>query len=194
MGTVVALRPRAKHDFTQSLGMLVALGSWSMMFGSLFFMYFGMRARAPMWPPVGEPHLPVALPAINTLVLAASSLALARGVSALARGQRRALAPWVGAAMGLGLAFVGLQFVVWRALWLAGLVPSSGAYGSLFYGLTVLHAVHVVAGLVVLSVVLVRALLGTYTEHNVVRVRVAAMFWHFVDAVWLLMFVSLYLF
>jgi cytochrome c oxidase subunit 3 len=43
-------------------------------------------------------------------------------------------------------------------------------------------------------VVLVRALLGTYTEHNVVRVRVAAMFWHFVDAVWLLMFVSIYLF
>ena len=44
------------------------------------------------------------------------------------------------------------------------------------------------------GVVLVRALLGTYTEHNVVRVRVAAMSWHFVDAVWLLMFVSLYLF
>ena len=194
MSNVVALRPRARHDFTQSLGMLVALGSWSMMFGALFFMYFGMRARAPMWPPVGAPHLPVALPAANTLVLALSSLALHRGVAALAAGRRRALVPWLGAAMVLGLAFVGLQIVVWRSLWLAGLLPSSGPYGSLFYGLTALHAVHVAGGLLVLFVVLVRALLGTYTEHNVIRVKLAAMFWHFVDAVWLLMFVSLYLF
>jgi cytochrome c oxidase subunit 3 len=194
MGNVVVLRPRARYDFTQSLGMLVALGSWSMMFGSLFFLYFGMRARAPMWPPAGAVPLPVAVPAVTTLVLLLSSFALARGVSQLANGHRSALAPWVGAAMALGLAFVGLQLHTWKGLWEQGLTPQEGAYGSLFYGLTVLHAVHVAAGLVVLLVVLVRALLGTYTEHNVIRVRVAAMFWHFVDAVWLLMFVSIYLF
>jgi cytochrome c oxidase subunit 3 len=174
--------------------MLVALGAWAMMFGALFFMYFGLRAQAPMWPPAGAPRLPVALPALNTAVLAASSLALARGVSLLAQGRRQALAPWVGVAIALGGAFVALQIEVWRALWSQGLFPSSSAYGSVFYGLTVLHAVHVAAGLLVLVWVLVRALLGTYTEHNVVRVRVAAMFWHFVDAVWLLMFLSLYLF
>ena len=194
MGTVVELRPRAREDFTQSLGMMIGLASWTMMFGALFFMYFGMRAQAPMWPPAGVPRLPVALPALNTAVLAASSLALWRGVTQLARGQRRALTLWVGAAMILGLVFVGLQVVGWRTQWAAGLLPSSGAYGSVFYGLTVLHALHVAAGLLVLLVVLVRSLLGTYTEHNVVRVRVAAMFWHFVDAVWFLMFVSIYLF
>jgi cytochrome c oxidase subunit III len=194
MGTIVELRPNARHDFTQSLGMIVALGSWSMMFGALFFMYFGVRSRAPMWPPPGAPPLPLALPALNTLVLVASSLALWRGVAALARGNRRALAPWVGVALVLGAAFVGLQLVVWKAQWAAGLLPSSGVYGSLFYGLTALHAVHVVAGLLVLLVVLGRALGGVYTEHNVVRVRVAAMFWHFVDAVWLVMFLSIYLF
>ena len=48
MGNVVALRPRAQQDFTRSLGMIVALGSWAMMFGGLFFMYFGMRARSPV--------------------------------------------------------------------------------------------------------------------------------------------------
>jgi cytochrome c oxidase subunit III len=193
MGAVVELRPRAKEDFTHSLGMIIALGSWAMMFGGLFFMYFGLRASAPMWPPVGVPRLPVAMPALNTLVLAASSVTLWRGVSALARGERRALAPWVGATLALGAAFVAMQWKVWRDLWAVGLLPSTGAYGSVFYGLTVLHAVHVAAGLVVLLVVLYRALAGVYTEHNVVRVRVAAMFWHFVDAVWLLMFVSLYL-
>jgi len=194
MGNVVALRPRAQQDFTQSLGMIVALGSWAMMFGGLFFMYFGMRSRSPVWPPVGVPHLPVGVPALNTLVLVASSVALWRGTSALASGKRRALVPWLCAGVVLGVAFVVVQWVVWRQLWLAGLLPSSGAYGSVFYGLTALHAAHVAAGLVVLLVVLYRALRGVYTEHNVVRVRMAAMFWHFVDAVWLLMFVSLYLF
>jgi cytochrome c oxidase subunit 3 len=194
MGTIVELRPRAKQDFTHSLGMIVALGSWAMMFGALFFMYFGIRARAPMWPPAGAPALPLALPALNTVVLAASSFALWRGTTLLARGRRGALAPSVGAALVLGAAFCGLQYVVWRDLWSRGLLPSTGVYGSLFYGLTALHALHVAAGIVVLCVILVRALRGVYTEHNVVRVRVAAMFWHFVDAVWLLMFVSLYLF
>jgi cytochrome c oxidase subunit 3 len=192
-GLVVELRPHARHDFTQSLGMMVALGSWSMMFGALFFMYFGARSRAPIWPPPGVPALPVVLPALNTLILLASSAALWRGVGELARGRRKALAPWVGASMVLGVAFVALQFVMWKALWVAGLLPQTGVYGSLFYGLTALHAVHVAAGLVVLAVVFVRALTGTYTEHNAIRVRVAAMFWHFVDAVWLLMFFALYL-
>lgn len=194
MGAVVELRPHAKDDFTRSLGMMVALGSWSMMFGALFFMYFGARARSPMWPPAGVPQLPLALPALNTAVLVGSSLALGQGVRELARGNRKALAPWVGLAAALGAGFLGLQVVVWRGLWDQGLLPSSGVYGSLFYGLTMLHAVHVVAGFLVLLVVLGRALGGTYTEHNVVRVRVAAMFWHFVDAVWLLMFLSIYLF
>ena len=194
MGTVVELRPRAREDFTYSLGMIIALGSWAMMFGALFFMYFGVRARAASWPPPGIPHLPVALPALNTAVLAASSVALGLGVRALARGRRAALVPLVGGAAGLGALFLALQFVVWRDLWAAGLLPSTGTYGSVFYGLTALHALHVAAGLVVLLVVLARALRGVYTEHNVVRVRVCAMFWHFVDAVWLLMFVSLYLY
>lgn len=194
MGTVVDLRPRAKEDFTSSLGMIIALGSWAMMFGALFFIYFGTRARATVWPPIGQLPLPVALPALNTVVLLASSVALSRGIAALARGQRRALAPWVGGALGLGVAFIGLQLVVWRDLWLRGLLPSNGVYASLFYGLTVLHALHVAAGVLVLLVVLFRALRGVYTEHNVVRVRMAAMFWHFVDAVWILMFLSLYLF
>jgi len=193
MGTVVELRPKTKEDFTRSLGMIVALGSWTMMFGGLFFMYAGLRSATRVWPPPGLPVLPVALPLINTLVLAASSVALVLGTRGLARGKRKALPAYVLTSIVFGTAFVGLQFKVWKDLWLAGLVPETGAYASVFYGLTVLHAVHVLAGLVVLGVVFVRALQGAYTEHNVGRVRVAGMFWHFVDVVWLLMFVAIYL-
>jgi cytochrome c oxidase subunit III len=193
MGTVVELRPRAKEDFTSVLGMIIALGAWAMMFGALFFMYAGMRSKALMWPPPGVPHLPVALPAVNTAVLLASSGAIALGVRSLRKGERRALSAWLAASAVLGATFLVLQVVVWRDVWAAGLLPSTGAYGSVFYGLTALHAAHVAAGLLVILLVLVRSLLGKYTEHNVMKVRLPAMFWHFVDAVWVLMFVSLYL-
>ena len=192
-GSVVKLEPRMKDDFTRTLGMVIALGAWAMMFGALFFVYAGIRTGTRVWPPPGLPPIPVALPALNTVVLAASSGALVFGTRGLARGQRKPLTLWLSGAFVLGALFLGLQFKVWRDLWLAGLLPSGGAFATVFYGLTVLHAAHVLAGLVVLLVIFVRALRGAYTEHNVVRVRVAGLFWHFVDVVWVLMFVSLYL-
>jgi cytochrome c oxidase subunit 3 len=193
MGDVVELRPRAREDFTSVLGMIIALGAWAMMFGALFFMYAGMRSHALMWPPPGVPHLPIGLPAVNTVVLLASSGAFSLGVRSIRKGNRRALSAWLGTAAALGTTFLVLQVVVWRDVWAAGLLPSTGAYGSVFYGLTALHAAHVAAGILVILFVLVRSLLGKYTEHNVMKVRLPAMFWHFVDAVWVLMFVSLYL-
>ena len=191
--SVVRLEPRARQDFTSSLGMIVFLASWAMMFSTLFFAYAFLRARAVAWPPPGVPVLPVALPALNTLVLLASSFTFQRGLGALARGKRRQLAPWVLATFALGVAFLVLQLVVWRGVWAAGLTHQTGIYGGIFYGFTVLHALHVLAGLLVLLWVFVRGLRQDYTEHNFVNVRLCAMFWHFVDVVWVLMFVTLYL-
>jgi cytochrome c oxidase subunit 3 len=190
---VVELRPRARQDFTASLGMIIFLGSWAMMFGALFFAYAFVRSRSVAWPPPGAPPLPVALPAVNTAVLLASSFTFARGLRELGRGRRRGLTLWVGATLLLGVVFLALQFLVWQAVGRAGLSLSSGTYGSIFYALTTFHALHVVVGLAILLWVLFRSLAGKYTEHNYVNVRLCAMFWHFVDVVWVLMFLSLYL-
>ena len=190
---VVELRPHARQDFTSSLGMVVFLASWAMMFSTLFFAYAFLRSRSVTWPPPGSPPLPVLLPAVNTAVMLASSFTFAQGVRALARGRRRALTPWALATIVLGCVFLALQVVVWRSVAAAGLLHTTGTYGAIFYALTVFHALHVVAGLLILLWVVARSLAGKYTEHNVVNVRVCAMFWHFVDVVWLLMFVSLYL-
>lgn len=193
MGAVVQLKPRGREELTSSLGMTVFLGSWAMMFCALFFAYAFMRARQPMWPPIGAPPLPVTLPAVNTGLMITSSFAFARGLGGLRRGDRGALARWVGLTLALGCMFLGLQTYVWRTLSSEGLHLTSGIYGSVFYTLTAFHALHVAAGLLVLLTVLVRSLSGSQTEHSYVTVRLCGMFWHFVDAVWVLMFVALYL-
>jgi cytochrome c oxidase subunit 3 len=193
MASVVALRPRAREDFTASLGMVVFLASWAMMFSSLFFAYGFVRARATVWPPLDVPVLPVGLPALNTAVLLASSLTFARGLSELKRGERRALPVWVALTFLLGAVFLGLQLHVWQSVWDAGLhLTSGGIYGSAFYALTTFHALHVAVGLLLLLWVFFQALRGQYTEHNHVKVRLCTMFWHFVDVVWILMFLTLY--
>jgi cytochrome c oxidase subunit III len=192
MGTVVELRPRAKEEFTSSLGMVIFLASWAMMFSALFFAYGFVRTRAVVWPPVGAPELPLGLPALNTAIILISSFTFASGLVALRRGQRRAFQLLVAATFALGALFLGLQISVWRSLAQAGLHPSTGIYGSVFYGLTAIHALHVAAGLLILLWVFMRSLRGTYSEHNYINIRLCTMFWHFVDVVWFLMFVTLY--
>jgi cytochrome c oxidase subunit 3 len=173
--------------------MTIFLGSWAMMFCALFFAYGMARARAVDWPPAGLPALPIALPALNTALLLGSSLSLAEALKRARRGQTRELARLVALTFGLGAAFLALQCVVWRGLWNGGLsMKTGGAYASVFYGLTVFHALHVVVGLLLLLWVFFRALGGRY-EKNPTPVRLCAMFWHFVDVVWVLMFLSLYL-
>ncbi len=193
MAQVIRLKPNAPSEFTSALGMTVFLGSWAMMFCALFFAYGFLRSHQAVWPPVGAPPLPLVTPAINTAVLVASSVAFGRGLEQLRRGNRRALTAWVALTLALGVGFLVGQLATWRAVFHQGLRISSGLYGSVFYTLTVFHALHVVAGVVVLATVLVKSIRGSYTEHNVTNVRLCGMFWHFVDVVWILMFVSLYL-
>ena len=178
---------------TSYVGMVMALGSWSMMFGSLFFAYAILRLRAGTWPPEGIEPLPRVLPFFNTLVLLASSAVLARGLRPENESRIGALSSALKRTLALGSLFLVLQLAVWIPLWRSGLTMSSGIYGSIFYGLTVFHAVHVLAGLVALAVLLPGARSGRHRSGAQSRVRVTALFWHFVDAVWVVMFVAVYL-
>src|SRR2546426_684809 len=85
----------------------------------------------------------------------------------------------------LGMAlFLLLQLNVWLEVARAGLHASSGIYGSVFYGFTCFHALHVAAGLAVLAIVAAAALRGRNLTARYGSVRLCAMFWHFVDAIW----------
>ena len=164
--------------------MLIALGSWAMLFASFFFAWAALRLP-PVWPPAGTPRLPVALPAFNTAVLVASGFVLGIGLKARAPGARvRGLL----GTLALGVLFVALQLAVWLPLWHAGFTASSGTAGSLFYSLTALHALHVAGGLVALAALLPLASRPAYEG----RSRVTAMYWDFIAAVWLLIFLAVY--
>lgn len=150
---------------TSFIGMAVFLGGWTMMFAALLFVWADVRLAAGAWPPDGEPRAPLLYPAIATLLMGASSWTLARG--------RRA------ATLMLGTAFVAVQLVGWAALWRSGVTPSSGRYGSIVYAFCAFHALHVLVGLGGLA--LARATLRNWR-----------LFWHFVGAVWLVLFVVLF--
>jgi cytochrome c oxidase subunit 3 len=190
--SVVALKPREKEEFTSYLGMVIMLGSWSILFGGLFFAYLGVRMSTPVWPPPGVPKLPLGLPAINTLVLALSSVTAQRALAAIRRERRDEMRAFFGATVILGALFLSLQYVVWSNASQSGLSLDSGTYGSVFYALTLFHAAHVAAGMGGLVYVMIASELGRFSAPAHTPVRLWTMFWHFVDAVWFVTFISVF--
>ena len=194
MGSVLPYRPpRAREETTAWLGMVIFLGSWAMMFAALFFAYGYVRTRGGEWPPAGVPRLPTLLPALNTLVLLASSACLQYGIASVRSGGPRLFLALV-AALLLGAVFLALQLWLWNALYSGGLhANSGGSYGSVFYGLTGFHALHVLVGLFGVGLLCRRAYKGEFSPAKYLPVRLWAMYWHFVGIVWALMFVSVFL-
>ena len=162
------------QERTALMGMAVFIASWAMLFAALFFAYGSSRLRAVSWPPSDLPALPLALPALATGLLGASSGLLHR-----ARGRAAVL----GAA-GLGLAFLLLQAVVWRQMYLGGLRPQAGAYASFFFALTVFHALHVLVGL--------GALAWLAARPRPLSLRLWTIYWHMVGVIWGAMFLLVY--
>jgi cytochrome c oxidase subunit 3 len=172
--------------------MLIFLGSWSMMFAALFAAYGVLRLRGQAWPPPELPPLPLVLPGINTALIAASSVALQRALWAARRGHLAPVAPAIGVALLLGCSFLGGQFLLWRSLWIAGLRPDGGPYASVFFALTAFHAAHVLVGVCGLLYLLVRARTAAYGPLRHATLRLWSGFWHFVGAVWLLLYVTVF--
>ncbi len=193
MGEVVSyVSPHDREDRTAFLGMVVFLASWAMMFAALFFGYGIVRAKSAVWPPAGVPPLPLALPAANTVVMGLSSGAVLFALRSVRRDRNEALTAGLMTAFALGAVFFALQVHVWSGVYARGLRPDSGIYGSVFFGLTGFHALHVLVGLVGLAWLAMRSRRGAYAAAKHLGVRLWAMYWHFVGAVWGLMFLLVF--
>ncbi len=135
LGRVVKYKsPNAEKDQPALIGMILFVASWLMLFAGLFFSYAMLRVNADVWPPFDAPALPLALGALNSVLIAMSSLALHRGYRGIKNNEKRQLVWALATTFVLGCAFVGLQGYSWMAIYHQGLAPSSGSYGSVFYG------------------------------------------------------------
>ncbi len=135
---------------------------------------------------------PWGLPALNTALLLISGVTLTFAHHALRSGERNKLIFWLIATIGFGVAFLGFQILEYAHAYEDGLKLTSGIYGSTFYLLTGFHGFHVTLGVVMLTVILFRIQLGHFDKDNHFGFEGVAWYWHFVDVVWLGLFVFVY--
>ena len=178
---------------THRVGALVFLMAGVMLFAGLVAAYLVLRYGGGAWPAPGMPALPVRLAGFNTAVILASSLALWHGVRGLRLLDARRLRRGVFAAALLGLAFLLLQAWQWTFLFRSGLGFAGTVYGAIFYVLTGLHALHAASGAGWLLVIAARQSQPWVTGRMERNVEVCAYYWHFVGAVWAVLYVLLYL-
>jgi heme/copper-type cytochrome/quinol oxidase subunit 3 len=158
-------------------------------FAYLIFSYFYLAAQSPgAWPPGGLPSLRLAAP--NTLILLLSSAALIWAERSGARRAHRArLLGGIAIAFLLGVVFVGVQLREWQT---KAFSLHSGVYGSIYFTLTGFHLIHVIIGLLLLLTLLTWASLGYFSRERHAPLTIGAIYWHFVDVIWLLVFAAVY--
>jgi heme/copper-type cytochrome/quinol oxidase subunit 3 len=169
--------------------MVLVIATEAMLFAYLLFSYFylGSMAVGP-WPPSGAPELKLVAP--NTVILLVSSATMWWGERGIKRGSVGRLRAGLLITFLLGAAFLTIQGIEYSR---KTFTLQQDAYSGLFFTITGLHGAHVAVGLLMNLVVQVWAWRGWFTERRHLAVTNAATYWHFVDAVWLVVFFSLYL-
>src|SRR3982750_3116013 len=175
---------------SQVLGMLLFIASEIMLFGSFFTAYFFVRVvNGYPWPPEGF-ELPRYVAGINTAILVTSSFTVHWALHSIRRGNR------AGLQAGLVLTFLmGLTFLLTQAIEYArvGFAPHDGAFGTIFYCLTGLHGAHVFVGLSILLFMTIRAFRGHFSPEAHHGVEIGGIYWHFVDVMWIVVYMTVYI-
>lgn len=196
MSTVVSQDSATEHGHEGRsfswYGMIFFLASEAVFFANLIAAYLYLRVRAGAWPPTAD-HLgrpEVLIPFLNTLILLASSFPMHFGARAITKGDKRGLALGLGATALLGAIFLSGQAYEYVH---NSFGPSNGVFGSTFYTLTGFHGAHVTFGVIFLLICFIRSLRGDFTKDKHFPVNAVEMYWHFVDAVWVLLFLVVYI-
>jgi cytochrome c oxidase subunit III len=134
------------------------------------------------------------LPIFNTICLLSSSVTIWLAERQIERGKLRSFAAWWALTIALGAIFIVGTALEWHKLiYVDGLTIRTNLFGTTFYSLVGLHATHVVIGLLGLLLILFFTLTGHVTERHSERIQVFALYWHFVDAVWVVVFTVVYI-
>lgn len=175
------------------LGLLIFLGTEVMFFAGLMSAFLILRAGSVAWPPPNQPRLPLFITGLNTLVLLASAFTMQRALQALRGSTTKSLAAWLATTLALGLLFLAVQGFEWVRLVQFGLTFNSSIYGGTFYTLIGAHAVHVLAAVIALALVVTRARRGYYSSENSRSLVLCRLYWFFVVGIWPVLYVLVYL-
>jgi len=170
-------------------GIIAGIVTEAALFGYLLFSYAYLAAQphSSAWPSE-PPSLSLAGP--NTIILLLSSVAVWLGERAVRQNKPRTQLIGLCAGALLGLIFVAVQLVEWKS---KPFTLASGPYGSLFFTITGFHMAHVIAGLLMLAALIAWSSRRYFDETRHAAISIGAIYWHFVDAVWLAVFFTLYL-
>jgi len=167
--------------------LIVAESAVFIIFVVAYIFYLGKSISGP------SPRDVLEIPTVGTICLLSSSLTVYLAVGALRRNQARRCSLWLAATVLLGRIFLAGTAREWyQLIYKDGLTIRTNLFGTTFYSLVGLHATHVVVGLIMLALALVFALLGRVSEENAERLDVLSLYWHFVDAVWVVVFTVVY--
>lgn len=169
-------------------GMMCLIGTEGILFVYLIFSYAYLGVQAPGgWPPQGAPAISLALP--NTILLIASSIVLELGSRRYWSGRSSSPTATLLITAAMGAAFVAVQLREWSN---KDFSITDSSYGSVYYTLTGFHLAHVVVGIITLLVLAWWGSQGRLARGGL-HLSLGRLYWHFVDAIWLVLFLSLYL-
>lgn len=187
MSTLTSSHPMSKIG-TGRIALLVTLGTESVFFITLLVAYAALRDQVNWNVPTTLTRL--AIPLVNTTVLLVSALVAWRSNNAIRHNRQAALKGGLLVTLLLGLLFVAGQIYEFSH---AGLRIDDPSFGGVFFTLMGFHAVHVLGGVIFLTLNLMRASLGDFSASHYDAVELGNWFWYYVTAVWIVLFVALYL-
>ncbi len=173
------------------LGMFLFIGSEIMLFGSFFTVYFFDRvvSSSGEWPPPPFER-PVFVALVNTCILVTSSFTMHWATVSIKRGNRAGLQAGLLLTFLMGLTFLLTQVIEYHRL---GFNTGDTAFAGTFFGLTGLHGAHVAVGLTILLAMTIRAFRGHFSPEHHHGVEIGGIYWHFVDVMWIVVYVTVYL-
>ena len=169
--------------------LIIAEAAIFIIFVVAYVFYLGKSLTGPM------PRDVLELPVVSTICLLSSSITVHMAVHTLQHGKRSACSLWLALTVLLGSIFLAGTAREWyQLIYHDGLTLQTNLFGTTFYFLVGLHATHVVVGLFLLSLALLFSLRGQVTTTHAARLEVLSLYWHFVDGVWVVVFLVVYVF
>jgi len=169
------------------LALILTESAFFSIFVVAYVFYIGKSLTGPF------PKDVLSAPIVNTICLLSSSLTIVLAIRALRSASIRTFAIWWFVTFALGLEFLAGTALEWhRLIYREGLTISTNLFGTTYYSLVGLHALHVTIGLLLILVVMIFTVLGYLDRRYIERTDVLSWYWHFVDAVWIVVFITVY--